>query len=246
MNSYEYTVIPAPARAGKASPGKTSGERFAATLAEALNGMAAEGWEYVRAEVLPAEERAGLTGRSTVYHNLLVFRRALAGGPDGARQMPATRTTLVGEATGALARGAGGQPGAGEVAGTAPPAVSDGRDAPRGHPPGLAAEAVAPSVSPPVSPPVAVPDREGRDHGAERGAGDGDGQAGRRVADAPARPAAQPGLAAPVRTPFSRTMPAPAQQAPAAASRSAEPPLTRPRPAAPALSGWPRLGPASR
>lgn len=37
--------------------------------------MAAEGWEYVRAETLPSEERSGLAGRNTVYHNVLVFRR---------------------------------------------------------------------------------------------------------------------------------------------------------------------------
>ena len=39
--------------------------------------MAANGWEYVRAETLPCEERSGLTGRTTVYHNVLVFRRPL-------------------------------------------------------------------------------------------------------------------------------------------------------------------------
>ena len=40
--------------------------------------MAAEGWDYVRAETLPTEERSGLTGRSTLYHNVLVFRRPVA------------------------------------------------------------------------------------------------------------------------------------------------------------------------
>lgn len=77
MSSYEYTVIPAPARSEKAKGGKTGIDRFAATLSDALNEMARDGWEYVRAETLPAEERSGLTSRSTVYHNLLVFRRAL-------------------------------------------------------------------------------------------------------------------------------------------------------------------------
>lgn len=77
MRSYEYTVIPAPARGEKTKGAKPGIERFAATLSEALNDMARDGWEYVRAEVLPAEERSGLTSRSTVYHNLLVFRRAL-------------------------------------------------------------------------------------------------------------------------------------------------------------------------
>lgn len=86
MSSYEYTVIPAPARGEKAKGARTGIERFAATLADALNDMAREGWEYVRAEVLPAEERSGLTSRITVYHNLLVFRRALVAEP--ARNLP--------------------------------------------------------------------------------------------------------------------------------------------------------------
>ncbi|WP_347268767.1 DUF4177 domain-containing protein [Paracoccus sp. (in: a-proteobacteria)] len=78
MSSFEYTVIPAPARGDKAKGARTGIERFATTLGETLNEMAREGWEYVRAETLPCEERAGLTGRTTTYHNLLIFRRSLA------------------------------------------------------------------------------------------------------------------------------------------------------------------------
>jgi len=78
MSSYEYTVIPAPSRGEKARGARSGIERFAATLTDMLNDMARDGWDYVRAETLPAEERTGLTGRTTVYHNLLVFRRALA------------------------------------------------------------------------------------------------------------------------------------------------------------------------
>lgn len=75
MSSHEYTVIPAPSRGEKAKGAKTGIERFAATLTDVLNQMARDGWDYVRAETLPAEERSGLTSRTTVYHNLLVFRR---------------------------------------------------------------------------------------------------------------------------------------------------------------------------
>ena len=91
MSSYEYTVIPAPARGEKAKGAKTGIDRFAATLSDVLNEMARDGWEYVRAETLPAEERSGLTSRSTVYHNLLVFRRALA----PAKAEPAPITTAA-------------------------------------------------------------------------------------------------------------------------------------------------------
>lgn len=78
MTDYEYTVIPAPGRGEKIRGAKTSADRFCAALGSALNGMAAQGWEYVRAETLPSEERSGLTGRATVWNNVLVFRRALA------------------------------------------------------------------------------------------------------------------------------------------------------------------------
>lgn len=84
--SYEYIVIPAPSRGEKARGAKAGIDRFAATLTETLNEMARDGWDYVRAETLPAEERSGLTSRSTVYHNLLVFRRALATAPHIAPQ----------------------------------------------------------------------------------------------------------------------------------------------------------------
>ena len=76
---YEYTVVPAPARGEKVKGAKTPTDRYALAMAAELNRMAAEGWDYVRAEALPSEERSGLTGRSTVYHNLLVFRRAAPG-----------------------------------------------------------------------------------------------------------------------------------------------------------------------
>lgn len=78
MPAYEYTVIPAPSRGEKTKGAKSGIERFAATLSDTLNDMARDGWEYVRAETLPAEERSGLTSRTTVYHNLLIFRRTTA------------------------------------------------------------------------------------------------------------------------------------------------------------------------
>ncbi|MDT1061758.1 DUF4177 domain-containing protein [Paracoccus sp. CPCC 101403] len=92
MSSYEYTVIPAPARGEKTKGAKAGIERFAATLGEVLNEMARDGWEYVRAEVLPAEERSGLTSRTTIYHNLLVFRRSTA--PEPLREPVPTAATL--------------------------------------------------------------------------------------------------------------------------------------------------------
>lgn len=73
--AFEYNVIPAPARAEKSKQAKTPADRFTLTLTDVLNDMAREGWEYLRAEVLPSDERSGLASRTTVYHNMLVFRR---------------------------------------------------------------------------------------------------------------------------------------------------------------------------
>ena len=78
MSSFEYTAIPAPIRAEKTKAAKTPAERYALTLTDEINRMAADGWEYLRAETLPSEERSGLTGRTTLFHNLLIFRRPKA------------------------------------------------------------------------------------------------------------------------------------------------------------------------
>lgn len=75
---YEYKVVPAPVRAVKVRGLKTTAERFAHLLTETMNALAAEGWEYQRAEALPCEERRGLTGTRTSTQTVMVFRRALA------------------------------------------------------------------------------------------------------------------------------------------------------------------------
>ncbi|MCV2873572.1 DUF4177 domain-containing protein [Defluviimonas sp. WL0050] len=77
MQQYEYRVIPAPNRGEKAPGVKTGPDRFAHALASVMNELARDGWEYLRADTLPSEERSGLTKRTTVYHSVLVFRRAV-------------------------------------------------------------------------------------------------------------------------------------------------------------------------
>lgn len=77
MQRYEYRVIPAPRQGEKAKGLKTTEARFANALTLAMNKMAADGWEYLRADTLPAEERVGFTGRTTTFQHMLVFRRSL-------------------------------------------------------------------------------------------------------------------------------------------------------------------------
>jgi len=79
MPRYEYKVVPAPAKGRKAKGVKTPEARFALSVETVLNEMGAEGWEYLRAELLPSDERSGLTGSTTHWRNVLVFRRPVEG-----------------------------------------------------------------------------------------------------------------------------------------------------------------------
>lgn len=75
--TFEYKVVPAPTRGRRVKGVKTPADRFARAVEDVINDLAEDGWEYMRTDTLPAEERQGLTGRTTVYQNLLVFRRAV-------------------------------------------------------------------------------------------------------------------------------------------------------------------------
>lgn len=78
MQTHEYKVVPAPRKGDKARGLKSSEDRFAYALTRVMNEMALDGWEYIRTDTLPVEERTGLTGRvSTSFQSLMVFRRAL-------------------------------------------------------------------------------------------------------------------------------------------------------------------------
>lgn len=80
MPQYEYKVVPSPRKGEKAPGAKTVPDRFAAGLTALMNRFGQEGWEYLRADALPCEERVGLTGTKTTFQSMLVFRRVLAAG----------------------------------------------------------------------------------------------------------------------------------------------------------------------
>lgn len=77
MQCFEYKVVPAPRRGEKTKGAKTTEDRFAHALTVMMNDLGREGWEYVRADTLPCDERVGLTGSKTTYQNMLVFRKTL-------------------------------------------------------------------------------------------------------------------------------------------------------------------------
>jgi len=82
MAGWEYKVKPAPTKGVKGKGVKGPEGRFANALEVLMNDMAGEGWEFQRAETLPSIERAGLTGSSTEWRNVLVFRRVVTTAED--------------------------------------------------------------------------------------------------------------------------------------------------------------------
>lgn len=77
MQKFEYKVVPAPKKGERSKGLKSSDARFANTLMGVMNELGREGWEYQRSDTLPCEERSGLTGKITVFQNMLIFRRAI-------------------------------------------------------------------------------------------------------------------------------------------------------------------------
>lgn len=76
MTFFEYKVIPAPKRMKKVKGVRTGPDLFALTLTEFINDAARQGWEYLRAESMPAEEPAGWWRKPVeAEQTVLVFRR---------------------------------------------------------------------------------------------------------------------------------------------------------------------------
>ncbi len=83
MPGTEYKVLPAPSKGRRGSGIKGGEARFAHALETLINEMAATGWQYLRSDMLPHEERQGIRSTQTTYRSVLVFRRDVA-----AKHMP--------------------------------------------------------------------------------------------------------------------------------------------------------------
>jgi len=74
--SFEYRLIPAPRSAKRAKGARTLADRYARTLTDLVNDFAAEGWEYIRADTLPVDEKKGMLSSATEsFQTVLVFRK---------------------------------------------------------------------------------------------------------------------------------------------------------------------------
>ncbi len=76
MTFFDYKVAPAPRQLKRVKGVSSTADLFAATLADTINAAAREGWEYVRAETLPAVEQGSWFRRGVeVVETVLIFRR---------------------------------------------------------------------------------------------------------------------------------------------------------------------------
>lgn len=97
--AFEYRAVPAPTKGRKAKGVKGAEARFAHAMEHLLNEMAGEGWEYLRADTLASEERAGLASTVTQWRTLLIFRRpAGATGAAEADEAPEAEALAVEDA----------------------------------------------------------------------------------------------------------------------------------------------------
>jgi hypothetical protein len=77
--AFEYKCVGAPEKAKRKRGAKTRSDRVAAAMQEIIAEEAADGWEYLRTDLIPIEERSGMFGRTHEVHRaVLVFRRGTA------------------------------------------------------------------------------------------------------------------------------------------------------------------------
>lgn len=73
---FEYNFLPVPVPSKRAKGRKTTPERMAHALCEALNEQAREGWEFTGQEHFTCDEKSGLMGKEKHLElRYLVFRR---------------------------------------------------------------------------------------------------------------------------------------------------------------------------
>ena len=75
---FEYKVVGAPEKGQRSRGARTRSDRVAAAFAKVLADEAVDGWEYLRTDIVPIEEKAGLfSRREEVRRAVMIFRRAL-------------------------------------------------------------------------------------------------------------------------------------------------------------------------
>ena len=75
--SYEYKEIAAPKRVKKSGVFYGKSTDFAQTVADLLNALSREGWEYHTTQTLSYEQRSWYGARSLQSQELMLFRKPL-------------------------------------------------------------------------------------------------------------------------------------------------------------------------
>ena len=77
MTHYEYKVVPTSTRPPRIKGVRDASERMRRAYEDLLNGLASQGWEYVRRDLVTVEARSGFLRRKEVRDDVvLIFRRA--------------------------------------------------------------------------------------------------------------------------------------------------------------------------
>lgn len=79
---YEYKVIAAPKRVKKSGVFYGKSTDFAQTVADLLNALSREGWEYHTTQTLSYEQRSWYGARSLQSQELMLFRKPLTHTPN--------------------------------------------------------------------------------------------------------------------------------------------------------------------
>ncbi len=73
---YRYKCVPAPKRAKRTREHRTDADALVAAMEAAIAVEAAQGWEYLRTDVVPMQTRNGLfAATSETHQGVMVFRR---------------------------------------------------------------------------------------------------------------------------------------------------------------------------
>ena len=75
---YTYKCVAAPRRVKKSRVHRTPAEALVAAMEAAIAAEAAQGWEYLRTDLVPMEVKSGFMSSPTETHQgVLVFRRTV-------------------------------------------------------------------------------------------------------------------------------------------------------------------------
>ena len=78
MTRYEYKVVPTSTRPPKVKGVRDPSERMRRAFEDLLNGLADQGWDYVRRDTMTVEAKSGLLRRKELREDtVLIFRREM-------------------------------------------------------------------------------------------------------------------------------------------------------------------------